>query len=102
MYYHWAYQRYTGTVAEYVTSEIALFRHYRTTEKNILGSGWLTDPNYKNFSIVPEETKFAEKLKENVLKKIKYVYEQRVLYCEEIAALYRLSISWIDRRYIDL
>ncbi|EFO85125.1 hypothetical protein CRE_21467 [Caenorhabditis remanei] len=59
MYYHWAYQRYPGTVAE----------HYRTTEKNILGYGWLTDPNYKNFSIVLEETKFAEKLKENVLKR---------------------------------
>ncbi|EFO85126.1 hypothetical protein CRE_21465 [Caenorhabditis remanei] len=87
MYYHWAYQRYPDTVAEYVTSEVALFRHYRTTEKNILGAGWLTDPNYKNFSIVPEETKFAEKLKENVLKKIKYVYDQRVLYCEEIAEI---------------
>ncbi|EFO83207.1 hypothetical protein CRE_27952 [Caenorhabditis remanei] len=87
MYYHWAYQKYPGTVAEYVKSEVALFRHYRTTEKNILGSGWLTDPNYKNFSIVPEETKFAEKLKENVLKKIEYVYDQRVLYCEEIAEI---------------
>ncbi|EFO85143.1 hypothetical protein CRE_21473 [Caenorhabditis remanei] len=87
MYYHWAYQRYSGTVTEYVKSEIALFRHYRTTEKNVLGSGWLADPNYKNFSIVPEETKFAEKLKENVLKKIKYVYDQRVLYCEEIAEI---------------
>ncbi|EFO85150.1 hypothetical protein CRE_21474 [Caenorhabditis remanei] len=99
MYYHWAYQRYPGTVAEYVKSEVALFRHglkiifeililhFRTTEKNILGSGWLTDPNYKNFSIVPEEAKFAEKLKENVLKKIKYVYDQRVLYCEEIAEI---------------
>ncbi|EFO88201.1 hypothetical protein CRE_16541 [Caenorhabditis remanei] len=87
MYYHWVYQKYPGTVAEYVKSEVALFRHYRTTEKNILGSGWLTDPNYKNFSIVPEETKFAEKLKENVLKKIKYVYDQRVLYCEEIAQI---------------
>ncbi|EFO88202.1 hypothetical protein CRE_16543 [Caenorhabditis remanei] len=62
-------------------------QHYRTSEKNILGSGWLTDPNYKNFTIVPEETKFAEKLKENVLKKIKYVYDQRVLYCEEIAEI---------------
>ncbi|EFP06194.1 hypothetical protein CRE_12362 [Caenorhabditis remanei] len=63
------------------------YRQYRTTEKNILGSGWLTDSNYKNFSIVPEETEFAEKLKENVLKKIKYVYDQRVLYCEEIAEI---------------
>ncbi|EFO85153.1 hypothetical protein CRE_21469 [Caenorhabditis remanei] len=87
MYYHWAYQRYPDTVAEYVTSEVALLRHYRSTEKNILGSGWLTDPNYKNFSVVPEETEFAEKLKENVLKKIKYVYDQRVLYCEEIAEI---------------
>ncbi|EFO92654.1 hypothetical protein CRE_16402 [Caenorhabditis remanei] len=87
MYYHWAYQRYPDTVAEYVKSEIALFRHYRSTEKNILGSGWLTDPNYKNFSIVSEETKLAEKLKENVLKKIKYVYDPRVLYCEEIAEI---------------
>ncbi|KAF1756441.1 hypothetical protein GCK72_012894 [Caenorhabditis remanei] len=87
MYYHWAYQMYPETVAEYVKSEIALFRHYRTTEKNILGAEWLTDPNYKNFSIVPEETKFAEKLKENILKKIKYVYDQRVLNCEEIAEI---------------
>uniref|UniRef100_A0A1I7V0R2 Glyco_hydro_57 domain-containing protein n=1 Tax=Caenorhabditis tropicalis TaxID=1561998 RepID=A0A1I7V0R2_9PELO len=61
MYYHWAYQRYPDTVAEYVKSEIALF------------------------SISPEEPLFAEKLKKNVLKKIKYVYDQRILYCEEIA-----------------
>ncbi|EFP00629.1 hypothetical protein CRE_28010 [Caenorhabditis remanei] len=26
MYYHWAYQRYPDTVAEYVKSEVALFR----------------------------------------------------------------------------
>ncbi|CAL2038961.1 unnamed protein product [Caenorhabditis brenneri] len=85
MYYHWAYQRYPGTTAEYVKSEVALIRHYRTTKENILGSGWLTDPTYKNFTINPENPQFAEKLKHAVLKKIKYVYNQRQLNCEEIA-----------------
>ncbi|PIC31874.1 hypothetical protein B9Z55_012421 [Caenorhabditis nigoni] len=86
MYYHWAYQRYPGTVAEYVKSDVALIRHYRTTESNILGSGWLSDPNYASFSIVPiEDPKFGEKLAKAVLEKIKYVYDQRDLNCEEIA-----------------
>ncbi|CAO4372474.1 unnamed protein product [Caenorhabditis nigoni] len=86
MYYHWAYQRYPGSVAEYVNSDVALIRHYRTTESNILGSGWLNDPNYSNFTIVPlEDSKFGEKLAEAVLEKIKYVYDQHVLNCEEIA-----------------
>ncbi|CAL2038963.1 unnamed protein product [Caenorhabditis brenneri] len=85
MYYHWAYQRYPGTTAEYVKSEVALIRHYRTTKENMLGSEWLTDPTYKNFTINPENPKFAEKLKLAVLKKVKYVYNQRQLNCEEIA-----------------
>ncbi|EFP00713.1 hypothetical protein CRE_21180 [Caenorhabditis remanei] len=85
MYYHFSYQKYPGTIGVFVRNGAALFKHYRTTKDNILGSGWLTIPKYRNFSIVSEDSTFAEKLKGKVLKKIKYVYNQRVLYCDEIA-----------------
>ncbi|KAF1755305.1 hypothetical protein GCK72_021874 [Caenorhabditis remanei] len=63
MYYHFSYQKYPGTIGVFVRNGAALFKHYRTTKDNILGSGWLAIPKYRNFSIVPEDSTFAEKLK---------------------------------------
>ncbi|CAI2352359.1 unnamed protein product [Caenorhabditis sp. 36 PRJEB53466] len=65
MYFHWAYKRYPNNVVAYVKDTTSYIRHYRTIENKGLGIGWVDD--YGNFTV-----------------KIKYVYDQRVLNCEEI------------------
>uniref|UniRef100_A0A1I7V2D8 Glycosyltransferase family 92 protein n=1 Tax=Caenorhabditis tropicalis TaxID=1561998 RepID=A0A1I7V2D8_9PELO len=82
MYYHWSYQRYPGFISKYVPRDQAYFQHYRTTSESGIGSGWLE--RYTNFTEQPTRITFGEELKNNVLRKIKYVYDRRILNCEEL------------------
>ncbi|CAO4377152.1 unnamed protein product [Caenorhabditis nigoni] len=84
MYYHWSYIKYPGYNAAWIGRNQGYFLHYRTTSATGIGSGWLDHANYKNFQERPNPITFANELRENVLRKIKYVYDRRILYCEEL------------------
>ncbi|CAI5448092.1 unnamed protein product [Caenorhabditis angaria] len=83
MYYHWSYMKYPGYESRRIDENIAYIRHYRTTESQGLGFGWTE--RYGTFHEIGLEPSFSQKLAKNVIEKVKFVYEQRVLYCDEIS-----------------
>ncbi|CAI5448304.1 unnamed protein product [Caenorhabditis angaria] len=86
VFYHYVMRRYTDQ--EYMTKidpEIAYLRHYRTDAKGI-NSGW--EKEYDEFRETALEEEFSRKLVKNILKRVEYVYNERQLFCDEIAPKY--------------
>uniref|UniRef100_K7HLR2 Glycosyltransferase family 92 protein n=1 Tax=Caenorhabditis japonica TaxID=281687 RepID=K7HLR2_CAEJA len=97
LFFHWSYRQFNGTKVMSVPKRFAHIRHYRSTNKNDLNGDWQTF-----YSRERKETKlessFENKLIEAVKRRVKYVYEQRMIRCEEIP---KVLYNRYDRNLLD-
>ncbi|KAF1752705.1 hypothetical protein GCK72_019260 [Caenorhabditis remanei] len=91
LFYHWSCRQFDETKVMSVSKRFAYVRHYRSVDENKLNSNWRT---FYNGSLIETrlEESFEKRLTAAVLKRVKYVYDQRMIHCEEIP-------PWIFNRF---
>ncbi|EGT37015.1 hypothetical protein CAEBREN_13438 [Caenorhabditis brenneri] len=87
LFYHWSYRQKEGVRVISVPKRIAHIRHYRNVDIDALNGNWLENYSGK-FKETKLDPKFEQNLIEAVKQKVKYVYEQRGIRCEEIPEMY--------------
>uniref|UniRef100_A0A8R1DJE7 Glycosyltransferase family 92 protein n=1 Tax=Caenorhabditis japonica TaxID=281687 RepID=A0A8R1DJE7_CAEJA len=84
LFYHWVWARYPGFRTMMIPKTVGYVRHYRTTLPS-LAANWvkskLVTDNLRNNRL---DARFEEKLMVAVVRRLKLVYEQRDMWCEEI------------------
>ncbi|EGT43423.1 hypothetical protein CAEBREN_30637, partial [Caenorhabditis brenneri] len=91
LFYHWSYFQFEGVRVMSVPRRIGHVRYYRNMNKSALNGNWI-----ENYNGTLSETRlapsFEKKLVRAVKKRVKYVYDQRIVRCEEIP-------EWLTSRF---
>ncbi|CCG58534.1 Protein CBG22405 [Caenorhabditis briggsae] len=76
---------------------IESYRHYRSVDENKLNSNWRTFYN-GGLTETRLEENFEKRLTSAVMERVKYVYDRRMIRCEEIAPA---TFKRFERRLLD-
>uniref|UniRef100_A0A1I7TDT9 Glycosyltransferase family 92 protein n=1 Tax=Caenorhabditis tropicalis TaxID=1561998 RepID=A0A1I7TDT9_9PELO len=91
LFYHWSYFQFKGVKVMSVPKRFGHVRHYRNMNKSALNGNWM-----ENYNGTLRETRlsplFEKKLMNAVRRRVKYVYDQRMVRCEEIP-------EWLTSRF---
>ncbi|CAI5445595.1 unnamed protein product [Caenorhabditis angaria] len=102
IYFHRVIRHYDNQeIVRKIDPEIAYIRHYRDDNESGINSGW--NKNGTEFVFTDLDEEFSRKLVENVLKRVEYVYNEKLMYCDEIGPtflrykIFKDSFDCIDR-----
>ncbi|CAI5448307.1 unnamed protein product [Caenorhabditis angaria] len=88
VFYHYVTQNYGHKKCiKKVDPEFAYLRHYRTDNESGINSGWhrhLTD-----FTVNHLNEEFSRQLVKNILKRVECVYNEKLMYCDEIGPKFK-------------
>ncbi|PIC35227.1 hypothetical protein B9Z55_014650 [Caenorhabditis nigoni] len=91
LFFHWSFFQFEGVKVMSVPKRFGHVRHYRNVDGSALNGNWM---DFYNGTL--RETRlsssFEKKLMKAVRKRVKYVYDQRMIRCEEIP-------NWVTARY---
>ncbi|CCD73098.2 Glycosyltransferase family 92 protein [Caenorhabditis elegans] len=91
LFYHWSYFQFEGVNVVSVPKRFGHVRHYRNMDKKALNGNWM-----ENYNGTLQETRlsrsFEKRLISAVRRRVKYVYDQRMVRCEEIP-------EWLSSRF---
>ncbi|UMM29622.1 hypothetical protein L5515_011891 [Caenorhabditis briggsae] len=91
LFFHWSFFQFEGVKVMSVPKRFGHVRHYRNVDGSALNGNWM---DFYNGTL--RETRlassFEKKLAKAVRKRVKYVYDQRMIRCEEIP-------NWVTVRY---
>ncbi|EGT45033.1 hypothetical protein CAEBREN_18600 [Caenorhabditis brenneri] len=91
LFYHWSYFQFEGVRVMSVPRRIGHVRHYRNMNKSALNGNWIENYN-GSLTETRLDPSFEKKLVRAVKKRVKYVYDQRIVRCEEIP-------EWLTSRF---
>ncbi|PIC23512.1 hypothetical protein B9Z55_017192 [Caenorhabditis nigoni] len=97
LFYHWSVRQLDDTKIMSVPKRFAYIRHYRSVDENKLNSNWRTFYN-GGLTETRLEENFEKRLSSAVMKRVKYVYDRRMIRCEEIAPA---TFKRFERRLLD-
>ncbi|EFO83326.1 hypothetical protein CRE_05307 [Caenorhabditis remanei] len=91
LFYHWSFFQFEGVKVMSAPKRIGHVRHYRNIDTTALNGNWMENYDGK-LRITRLSSSFEKKLIMAVRRKVKYVYDQRGIRCEEIP-------EWLSSRY---
>ncbi|CAI2354267.1 unnamed protein product [Caenorhabditis sp. 36 PRJEB53466] len=82
IFFHWTWRQQDGCVIKTAERRVGYVRHYRTISEQSLAGNWVQ--KIKPYQITRIDSQFAEKLREKVLRRVKFLYELHPVYCDTI------------------
>lgn len=92
IFFHWTSRQHDGCVVKTAERRIGYVRHYRTTDLSSLAGNWI--PKIRPYVVTRLDPEFSEKLRDRVLKKVKFLYEKHPVWCSSID-------SWIRKVFAE-